>query len=189
MYWHQRPDDTIQRKKHLGLIHVYTGEGKGKTTSALGVALRAVGHNLHVLIIQFIKGHKDYGEMLVQERLGPQLQIVQFGTPEPTDLDNPSAMDHYLAQQALDYARKAMVAQRPDILILDEINPALKAGLVEVKEVLDFLDNKHQNTEVILTGRHAPTEILNAADLVTVMTSSKDPYGDADFLPRFGIEH
>jgi cob(I)alamin adenosyltransferase len=189
MHWHKTPPKKeYNPKKRLGYVHVYTGEGKGKTSVALGTALRASGHGLKVLVIQFIKGHKDYGELLASERLGPNVEFVQFGTPDVTRLDDPSAMDIYLAQQALDFARNEMVHNRPDILILDEINPAARYGLVKVSDVLDFLDNKHRETEVILTGREAPPEFLNAADLVTVMVQSKSPYREDD-LPRRGIEH
>lgn len=188
MYWHKRPPEEFNPKKRLGLVHVYTGDGKGKTSTALGVALRAAGHRMHVLVIQFLKGHKDYGELLVQDRLNPYVEIVQFGTPEPTNLHDPSSMDKYLAQEGLDYARRAMVMNRPDILILDEINTAIYHNLIPVHEVLDFIDNKHQETELILTGRNAPKDLLNAADIITVMTSTKHPYDD-DFVPRKGIEH
>lgn len=188
MHWHKRPAEEYNPKKRLGYIHVYTGEGKGKTSAALGLALRAAGHNMKILIIQFIKGHKDYGEILAQEKLKPNIEIVQFGTPEKTELNDPGAMDLYIAKEGLDYARKAMVMNRPDILILDEINPAAAHGLIKIKDLLDFLDNKHRETEVILTGRDAPKELLNAADLVTVMTTTKHPYHD-DFIPRKGIEH
>lgn len=189
MFWHKRPPKEYNPKKRLGLVHVYTGEGKGKTTAALGVALKSAGHQLQVLFIQFCKGHKDYGELLAMARLRPYLDIVQFGRAEITDFNNPAAFDIYLAQQGMDYARRAMTAARPDLIVFDEINPALHYGLVPLASVLNFLDNKHQNTEVILTGRFAPPEILNAADIVTVMTAAKHPYDAADFYPRRGIEH
>ena len=189
MYWHKRPlEKEYNPKKRLGLVHVYTGEGKGKTTAALGVALRSAGHRMHVLIIQFIKGHKDYGELLAVEKLMPFVEIVQFGIPQKTNLKDPSAMDLYLVGQGMEYAKKAMLNNRPDVLILDEVNTALHHNLLPLQEVLDFLDHKHQQTEVILTGRSAPAAILNAADIVTVMTTTKSPYND-DFVPRKGIEH
>ncbi len=189
MHWHKRPPKKeFNPKKRLGYVHVYTGEGKGKTSAALGVALRAAGHKMKVLVIQFVKGHKDYGELLAHDKLAPHIEIVQFGTPDPTDLADPSAMDQYLAKQGLEYARRAMVMKRPDILILDEINTVLHHEIVKLEEVLDFIDNKHQETEVILTGKNAPSKLLNAADLITVMTTTKSPY-HKDFLPRKGVEH
>ncbi|MFC1598274.1 cob(I)yrinic acid a,c-diamide adenosyltransferase [Patescibacteria group bacterium] len=189
MYWHKTPPQKeYNQKKRLGYVHVYTGEGKGKTSAALGTALRAAGHKLDVLIVQFIKGHKDYGELLAMDKLKPYIEIVQFGTPDITNLEDPSAMDSYLTNQGLEFARSQMVKDRPDLLILDEINPAAAYGLLKVNDVLDFIDNAHQQTEIILTGRDAPKEFLNAADLVTVMTQTKSPYCD-EFEPRCGIEH
>lgn len=189
MYWKKKPPQEFNPQKRLGLVHVYTGEGKGKSTAALGVAVRAAGHKMRVLIVQFLKGHKDYGEMLAaQEQLHPHVEIVQFGTPEPTNLEDPSAMDKYLAQEGMDFARRAMAMNRPDILILDEINVAAHHGLLNPKDIVDFLDNKHQQTEVILTGKNAPKELLNSADLITVMTPSRHPYHDG-FVPRKGVEH
>lgn len=191
MYWSNTPpENEYNPKKRLGLVHVYTGEGKGKTSAALGTAFRAAGHKLQVLIVQFIKGHKDFGELQAFDSLKPYVDIVQFGTVETTDLHEPSAMDVYVANQGMEFVRKAMVEKRPDVLVLDEINVAMHYGLIKTNEVLDFIDNKHQNTEVLLTGKHAPSAILNAADLVTVMTSTKHPAThDEDFTPRKGIEH
>lgn len=188
MYWHKRPHAESRPQKRLGKIQVYTGEGKGKTTAALGVGLRAAGHGFRVLMIQFLKGHKDYGELLAFSKLLPHFEIVQFGTPEKTNLAEPNAMDRYIAQQGLAFARKAMVHERPDVLILDEINPAAHHGVINLNELIDFLDNKHQETEVILTGRNAPKELLNAADIVTVMMATKTPYTE-EFIPRMGSEH
>lgn len=188
MYWSKKPPKEFNPKKRLGHVHVYTGDGKGKTSAALGVAFRAAGHKMQVLIVQFIKGHKDYGEMFAHESLKPYVDIVQFGTLETTDLENPSTMDKYVAERGMEFIRETMINKRPDILVLDELNVAMHYGLVKTDEVLDFIDNKHQNTEVIITGRHAPKSILNAADLVTVMTTTKHPY-DEDHMPRKGIEH
>lgn len=190
MQWHKRPKKEFNPKKHLGKIHVYTGDGKGKTSAALGVLLRAAGQNMKVSMVQLFKGHKDAGELMAQQLLGPDIEIVQFGTTDPVDLENPAAMDLYIAGRALDYARDNMRQNRPDILILDEFNPALAHGIVDLKEFLEFLDNKHHNTEVIITGHSAPSEILNAADLVTVMRATKGAVDDWDaFEPRMGVEH
>lgn len=188
MYWYRRPKEEFNPKKRLGRIHVYTGDGKGKTTAALGVALRAAGQDFRVLIIQFCKGHKDYGELRAIMKYLPNVQLVQYGTVESNNFDSPSDMDKYIASQGFAYAHRAMQTERPDVLILDEINPVLHFGLLPLQEFLTFLSNKHQHTEVILTGRHAPSALLNAADIVTVMTASKRIH-DKVFVPRFGIDH
>lgn len=181
------PERAPQRR--LGLIHVYTGDGKGKTTAAIGLAIRAVGQDLRVCIIQFLKGQKESGELKALDRFQPQLELIQFGVPASSSLGDPTPMDQFLCTEALAYARRRMTDDRPDVLILDEINVALHHGLVGVNDVLDFLDNKHRYTEVVLTGRNAPPSLLNAADIVTVMTGTKHPYAAEDFVPRWGIEH
>lgn len=189
MIWHKRPKKEFNPKKRLGKIHVYTGDGKGKTSAALGVGMRAAGQNMRVLVIQLLKGHKDAGEMRAHELLRPYMEIIQFGAGDPVNLDAPSDMDMYIANKALEYARNAMVHNRPDLLIFDEMNPALAHGLVDMNEFLDFLDHKHANTEVIITGHSAPSDVLNAADIVTVMRATKGSIDPDEFEPRLGIEH
>lgn len=191
MNQHHKPPKTHHPKKNLGRIHVYTGEGKGKTTASLGLALRALGHGYSILVVQWLKGDKDLGEFKLQQYLPQTLaknfRVVQFARPEMINLEAPQDMDVYLAQQGLDYVRRQMIENRPDVLILDEINSAMHYGLLPVQEVLDFLDNKHAETEVVLTGRKAPAEILNKADLVTVMELVKHYY-QRKFPARHGIE-
>lgn len=187
MYWKPRlkkKDDP----KDYGKIHVYTGEGKGKTTAALGLAVRAAGHEKKVLVVQFLHGNKEAGEFLVQNKLAPFVEIMQFGAEEGTDVLNPTDMDMYFAQQAMEFVRRQMVTRRPDLLILDEVLPAVHFGLLDVQDVTDFLDNKHVNVEVVLTGRHAHPAFLNRADLITVMQSIKSYLHDPEFEGRKGIE-
>lgn len=191
MMYHDRAADSHHPVKYFGKIHVYTGDGKGKTTAALGLTLRALGHGFSVLMIQFFKNHKDFGELKIGNLLQPQLEIVQFGQLGVIDLVHPSAIDIYYVREGLDYARKALRREpekRPHILILDEINVALGYHMIPVAEVLDFLDNKHQNTEIVLTGRYAPEALIKRADLVTEMNAIKHYYTD-DFFARKGIEH
>lgn len=182
---------TYNPKKDWGRIHVYTGEGKGKTTAALGLAMRALGHGFSVLVIQFLKHHKDFGEWKIQEMFDEQLsfQVVQFGQPGIIDLTNPSAVDRYLATQGLDYARTSLQQQtkRPDLLVLDEVNVLLHYGILPEQEILDFLDNKPHTTEVVLTGRYAPDSVVSKAHLVTEMNPVRH-YFDHDFVARQGIE-
>lgn len=182
--------DSVQGnpKKDLGYIHVYTGEGKGKTTAALGHMVRALGHGHEVLMIQFLKGGKDSGEYKFHIDNPENFRIVQFAQPKEVDFINPSSQDKYLVEQGMDFAREAMINRRPDLLILDEINPAIQHDLIDVKEIINFLDNKHQETEVILTGKYAHPEIIEIADLVTSMDPQKH-YFDDEFSARLGIEY
>lgn len=175
-------------KKKLGLIHVYTGTGKGKTTASLGLMLRALGHDFKVLMIQFMKGQKDIGEIKAQKKF-KGLEVIQFGEDALVDLNEPSASDIYLANQALDFARKRAMTMsaRPDVMVLDEINIAIRFGLIPIEEVLDFLDNKPANMEVLLTGRYAHPKIMERADLVTEMKEVKH-YFKKGFQARKGIE-
>lgn len=188
MYWKPNKSSDISTKD-LGKIHVYTGDGKGKSTAALGLALRAAGHERQVLVIQFLQGNKEAGEFLAQEKLAPYLEVVQFGLEGDTNVLNPSDMDLYVAQQGMEFIRKQMVKKRPDILVLDEILPAVHFGFIDSQDVVDFLDNKHANLEVVLTGRYAHPDILNKADLITVMQSVKSYIHDEDFEGRPGVEH
>lgn len=188
MYWKPRTKKD-KHPKQLGKIHVYTGEGKGKSTAALGLALRAAGHGRQVLVVQFLQGNKQAGEFLAQSRLSPLVEIVQFGVPDGTNVLQPTDMDIYVTQQGMEYVRRQLVKKRPDILILDEILPAVHFGLLNYKEVVDLLDNKHAHLEVVLTGRFAHPEILNRADLITVMQSVKTYLHEEDFEGRPGIEH
>lgn len=155
-------------------IYLWTGNGWGKTTSALGVALRAIGHGKRVVIIQFMKGRKDIGEYKVRKRLKPNYEIYQFGRRGWVDLKNPSKKDKELAHQGLEFAKK-IVKTKPFLLILDEINLAVAVGLLSLKEVLEFLDSIPKTITVYLTGRYAPKELMNRADYVTEITAIKHP--------------
>ena len=188
MQYHQVDSTSANPKKDLGYIHVYTGEGKGKTTAALGHMVRALGHGHEVLMIQFLKGSKDSGEYKFHVENPENFKIMQFAQPEPVDFRNPSTQDKYLVEQGMDFARQAMVNNRPDLLILDEVNPAIHHDLIDVKEIINFLDNKHQQTEVILTGKYAHPEVMDIADMVINMDPKKH-YFDDEFSPRLGIEH
>ena len=188
MIIHPKPSKGYNQKKGLGYVHVYTGEGKGKTSAALGVLLRASGQGLKVVMIQFLKGQRDAGDFLAAQNL-PNVEIIQFGRPDLTSLDQLQAMDNYLAAEGLNYARNTLRSRRPDVLILDEITTAVQRNLIPIQDVIDFIDNRHRNVELILTGREAHPALLNLADLVTVMQSSKDYFGYDTFSPRLGIEH
>lgn len=170
-----------------GLIQVYTGNGKGKTTAALGLAVRASGHGLRVLMIQFMKGWPNYGELRAVKHL-PGVELRQFGRAEFVDRNNPDPADVRMAHDALRAAAEAMERGECDILILDEINVALDFGLITLDEVLRALEAKPPAMEVVLTGRNAHPEIIRRADLVTEMLDIKHPYA-AGVAARRGIEY
>jgi len=161
-----------------GLIIVYTGSGKGKTTAALGIALRAVGNGMKVGMIQFIKGEWYYGELTSAKRLEPEFDLVAAGKGFVGIIDDDhDIQDHRdAAKVALEFAKKKMIDKRYDILILDEINYATNLGLVSVGEVTNLLILKPEELTLILTGNHAPREIMDLADLVTEMKEIKHPY-------------
>ena len=167
-------DDVINK----GLIIVYTGRGKGKTTAALGIALRAVGHGMKVGMIQFIKGEWYYGELTSAKRLEPEFDLVAAGKGFVGIIDDDhDIQDHRdAAKVALEFAKKKMIDKKYDILILDEINYATNLGLVSVGEVTNLLTLKPEELTLILTGNHAPREIMDLADLVTEMKEIKHPY-------------
>ena len=160
-----------------GMIQVYTGEGKGKTTAALGLAMRAVGHGRQVYMIQFLKGGpQKTGEIYSAKKLGPLFKIRPMGRAGFTNLANPGLQDRELAQKALDKAWQIIRYNVCDILILDEINIAAAFGLVPVQEVLRLMAAKPEGMELIMTGRYAPPEIIEKADLVTEMRMIKHYY-------------
>ncbi len=189
MHIHEKAEPEFNPKKRLGYLHVYTGEGKGKTSAALGMLLRAAGHGHNVVMIQFLKGDSESGEMKAVEQLGDHVAIMQFGRDDLLSMDEIQAIDGYLANQALNYARDLMRKNRPDVLILDEVATAVNHQLLPIEDLLDFLQDRHQNTEMILTGRNAHPSILNLADLVTVFEPTKHYFDYQQFQPRQGIEH
>lgn len=171
-----------------GLIQVYTGNGKGKTTASLGLALRAVGHGYKIFMLQFMKGSKDYGELITAEKHLPNLIIVQSGLETFVDKNNPSPADLEMAAGGLETAKKVVREGNFNLVILDEINVALDYKLIPLDEVLDMIHSKPDHVELILTGRSAPEEILEAADLITEMTLVNHPfYKGVD--ARQGIEY
>ena len=173
-------------KNELGLLHVYTGEGKGKTTAALGLALRAWGHGLRVGVVQFMKKGEDYGEVLALRRMG--VEVFQFGSGKLIAKGKHCQADLDCAKRALDLSRSLLRSGEFDLMILDEVNVALYFGLINIDEVLDALKQRDRGVEVICTGRNAPEELRKEADLVTVMTVEKHPY-DEGLEARKGIEY
>jgi cob(I)alamin adenosyltransferase len=167
------------------LIQVYTGDGKGKTTAALGLALRAAGAGLKVYICQFLKG-RYYCELTALKKLGG-IKIEQFGTG-CFIRKNPTQKDIELAKVGFKAAQQAILGKRYDVIILDEINIALKLKLLELKDVISLIKNIPPDTELILTGRSAPPEIIKLADLVSFIHDRKHYYKKG-VRARKGIEY
>lgn len=170
-----------------GLIQIYTGNGKGKTTAALGLAFRAAGHGLKTLMIQFMKGNIQYGELESAKRLAPLLMIQQMGRETFVSRTNPDPVDIEWAQKGLAMAKEAILSRAYDIVILDEINVAVDYGLIPISEILQLLDSKPESVELILTGRNAHPELIQRADLVTEMVERKHYY-QKGVKAREGIE-
>jgi cob(I)alamin adenosyltransferase len=169
-----------------GCTQVYTGNGKGKTTAALGLALRAVGRGLRVCFFQFIKGGGPYGEHLIADKLAPFFTIIQTGQPGWVNTRDITA-DRRLAQQALVQAKSLLMSGDYDLFICDEINGAAGFGLIDVSQVLDLIRSRPENVELVLTGRNAHEQVIEAADLVTEMREIKHYY-KAGVPARTGIE-
>jgi len=157
-----------------GTIYLYTGEGAGKTTNALGLALRCLGHGYRVVIIQFLKWWKNTGEYKFRKKFPDLYQIHQFGRKGWIGLDKLDERDRKLAKDGLEFAKK-IVKQKPKLLVLDEINLAIHCKLLDVREVIEFLKTVPEETNVVLTGRYASTELIEFADFVNEILDIKHP--------------
>ncbi|TWJ32621.1 cob(I)yrinic acid a,c-diamide adenosyltransferase [Geobacter argillaceus] len=169
-----------------GCIQVYTGNGKGKTTASLGLALRAVGRGLKVCMFQFIKGGGRYGEHLAAEKLAPLMTIYQTGKPGWVNTED-IAEDRRVSQNAFVQAQELLTSGEFDLFICDEINGAVGFGLIDVEQVLGLINRKPEKTELVLTGRNAHDRVIEVADLVTEMREVKHYY-NAGVPARTGIE-
>ena len=171
-------------KDFKGLIQIYTGDGKGKTTAALGLATRAAGHGMKVIFIQFMKGEEG-GEHFFSRDFKP-FQIMQFGKGDlfrKTDAELAAE-----CMQAYQFAEKALTGGNYDMVILDEIFIAHWRGLVSLQQILDLIQKKPAGVELVMTGRKAPPEIIKRADLVTEMLMIKHPFMEG-IDQRKGIEY
>lgn len=178
---------VAERQLEKGLIIVNTGDGKGKTTAALGMVLRSLGHGYKVAIVQFIKGAWNPGEKAVFERWGDQISFLAMGegfTWETQDRDRDIANAETAWKTALTFM------QNPEIklVLLDEINVALKLGYLAVEQVIAGIDQKPLDSHVVLTGRGAPAELIERADLVTEMKLVKHPFREQGVKAQPGIE-
>ena len=179
-----KADENV--KNNLGLVQVYTGNGKGKTTAALGLAMRALGNDLSVAMIQFMKPDQGSGEYVMSKKL-KNFMLIPCGLPHLVDPKNITKEDRKAAKDALIKVKELLYSGKYDLFIIDEINVAMGWKLIDANEVIDMLKGRPSNIEVILTGRYAPDEIIEFADLVTEMRMVKHPY-DKGIGPRKGIE-
>jgi cob(I)alamin adenosyltransferase len=197
-----------------GLVHVYTGTGKGKTTSSLGLALRSVGHNMKAYMIQFMKSG-DTGEMFAIQKYVPNIKIAQFGKDALDEKQTkivgyekkeekhrknelgddevyvflPDEEEREASRRGLEFAKNIVMKGDTDIVILDEINCVLDRKLVSLDDVLDLIKNKPKHVELIMTGRGAPKALIDAADYVSEIKRIKHPYDTKGVLARKGIEY
>jgi cob(I)alamin adenosyltransferase len=169
-----------------GLVQIYTGDGKGKTTASLGLSLRAAGRGLKVFIAQFAKG-MYYGELTSLERFAPQITLKQYGR-KCFIRDEPEEEDHRLAREGWREIQNVLKKEECDLLILDELGIALHYGLISLDEVRELIRNKPGGVELVLTGRKIPAELFDQADLVTEMREIKHYY-NAGVQARKGIEY
>ena len=178
-----------QQPQERGLVLVFTGNGKGKTTAALGTALRAIGYGHRVAIIQFIKGTWRYGEMDALERI-PEIELHRSGAGFYKIMgDNlPDEVHRQAARDGLELAREKLRSGRYRLVILDEINNAVHTGLLGVQDVLGLIDDKPETVSLILTGRDAAPEVQERADLVTEMREIKHPF-QKGMLAKKGIDY
>jgi len=170
-----------------GLVMVITGNGKGKTTSAFGQALRAIGQGYKVCMIQFMKGRK-YGEVIAGEKYLPDLTFYQFGLDSFVMRDNPAGVDVQMARQGFEKAKEVVSSGEYDMVILDEINVAVDFGLIPEEEVLQLIKNKPSHVDLLLTGRYASEKLREIADMVSEVTEIKHHY-NAGIKDRAGIEY
>jgi cob(I)alamin adenosyltransferase len=161
-----------------GLVIVYTGNGKGKTTASLGVALRAIGHGLRVCMVQFIKGEWHYGELNSIKKLEPDFELIVAGKGFIGIIDDDHDFEEHVraARTALDIVEQKISLDTFDIIILDEINYAVHLGVLQLADVMKIIENRPKHLSLILTGNHACEEIISLADLVTEMKEIKHPY-------------
>ncbi len=170
-----------------GLVQVYTGNGKGKTTASLGLSVRAAGHGLSVYVLQFMKGSTVYGELESARRLAPELTIEQVGRDTFVSPSHPDPVDVAMAQAGFEKARQLVLSGDYDLIVLDEINCAVDFGLVPLDKLKELIRLKPPHTELVLTGRGAHPEIVELADLVTEMREIKHYYNSGQHA-RTGIE-
>jgi len=172
-----------------GLISVYTGDGRGKTTAALGLALRVLGWGGRVCVVQFIKGYAEIGEMRFASEHGERFILRQFQTDLAPSIHEEDVLKRrQSAEEALAFAEQAIMSADYDLVILDEINIALHYSLIDMKRVLEIIESKPESVELVLTGRAAPADLIAAADYVTEMKQIRHPF-ERSIPARRGIDY
>lgn len=175
------------RKLRNGLVQVYTGNGKGKTTASLGLVFRALGHGFRIHVMQFMKGQTVYGELESAKRFADQLTIEQVGLPGFIKDRAETSKDREMAQSAFARAKDLVASGGYDLIVLDELNCAVDYHLVDVDDVKELIRTKPARTELVITGRNAHPDIVEMADLVTEMREIKH-YFNSGQAARTGIE-
>ena len=186
----------------MGHIYLYYGTGGGKTANALGLALRSVGHDHKVVLIQFMKWQTNIGEYKIQNKLAPNYEIHQFGRQGWIKFEDGDGKvqaggvrlqarraedsDKEAAKKALEFAKNAMLEKKPHLLILDEVCLAAHMGLIPVEEVLDLLNQVPTGTDIVMTGRYTPRELIKRADFVNEIIEIKSP---SNFITTEGIQY
>jgi cob(I)alamin adenosyltransferase len=183
----------MERKENTkeGLVIINTGTGKGKTTAALGMALRAAGHGQKVLILQFIKGAWKTGESKIMKRLGPEIEMIQLGKGFIKIEDGKlkiTQKDRDNAGRSFQFARDKVLNGSYDMVILDEINNLLAYGLIETGEIIRLIEERPKASSIVLTGRGAPEELINIADTVSEVREIKHAYSKG-IKAKKGIEY
>ena len=177
-------------KIEKGLVHIITGNGRGKTTSAIGLGLRAIGHGLKVYMIQFIKREeegKKYGEIKSIKKFR-NFKVAQFGSGKLVSHSTPTKTDFELARKGFEHAKEIINSGKYDMVILDEIWVAFHHKLIDLSEIISLIKNKPEHIELVLTGRHAPEEAYEYADYVSEIEKIKHPYSKG-LKARLGIEY
>jgi len=161
-----------------GLVIVYTGKGKGKTTAALGMALRATGYDHKICMIQFIKGSWHYGEMDSASKLGPNFELIAVGKGFVGIIDDKSPKEEHqkIAREAIKISKEKISSGKYDLIILDEVNYAVDLDLIKIDNLIELIKLKPENVNLVLTGNYAKPEIIEMADLVTEMKEIKHPF-------------
>jgi cob(I)alamin adenosyltransferase len=179
--------NASRKRLKEGLVQVYFGRGKGKTTAAIGQGIRAIGHGFKVYMVQFMKGNYKYGEINAIKNI-PNLELKQFGSPDL--IAEPSDFDLEEGKKALEFAKDIIMSDEYDIVILDEVGVAISMNVIPVEPVLDLIENKPEKVELILTGGpKMHPKIKEMADLVTEMRMIKHYYSSKGITARYGIEY